>query len=215
MSGFQGRLPIILSVSFVVLILTGAAYHFRSSGGLMLGCGVAMLSAYILWLVVESRIALGETKKGSTQKDKWTLEIYAAARMVTVISALFLPSIWEDVNPTMIFGGVLFVVAIGFRLYAIRTLGRFYSHRVRLADDHQIVSSGPYAFLRHPAYTGMLLGHLGVVLFFMNWVSLALWGLFFVPAVVARILVEEEALMQIPGYADFAAKRKRLLPFVW
>jgi protein-S-isoprenylcysteine O-methyltransferase Ste14 len=215
MSGFQGRLPIILSLSFVLIILTGAAYHFRSSGGPMLGCGVAMVSAYILWLVVESRIALGETKKGSTQKDKWTLEIYAAARMVTVISALFLPSIWEDVNPTMIFGGVLFVVAIGFRLYAIRTLGRFYSHRVRLADDHQIVSSGPYAFLRHPAYTGMLLGHLGVVLFFMNWVSLALWGLFFVPAVVARILVEEEALMQIPGYADFAAKRKRLLPFVW
>ena len=50
----------------------------------------------------------------------------------------------------------LFAAGVAFRLWAVFTLGRFYSHSVRLRRDHRIVESGPYRFVRHPAYAGMI-----------------------------------------------------------
>jgi protein-S-isoprenylcysteine O-methyltransferase Ste14 len=214
-SKLQGRTPILMSIGLVLVIIYGAFQRFQSAAAIEMYSGWLMIALYLLWLLVESRIALAETKKDSTNRDFGTLEAYALARLVTVITALYLPANDSSDTPQLIGGLVLFLGGIGFRLVAIRTLGKFYSHRVRLADDHQIVQEGPYSMLRHPAYTGMLIGHLGFVIFFYNQVALAVWALFFVPAVIARILVEEKALMLLPGYADFARTRKRLLPFVW
>lgn len=215
MSGFQGRLPIILNYSLVLIILVCAVFRFSQLSGWMLVASATMVALYLAWLAIEARVAMSETKKEDTNKDYGTLEIYAAGRFFTTISALLMTSVWNELNITMLVGAALFVGGVSFRLYAIRTLGRFYSHRVRMASDHQIVSNGPYAFLRHPAYTGMLICHFGFVLFFFNWVSLVLWGLWLLPAVVARILVEEKMLMNISGYTEFAKVRKRIVPFIW
>ena len=67
----------------------------------------------------------------------------------------------------------------------------------------------------YPAYTGMPISHLGFVLFFYNHIALALLLAFFIPTVIARILVEEKMLFDIDGYKEFAAGRARLLPFIW
>ncbi|HRE17941.1 MAG TPA: isoprenylcysteine carboxylmethyltransferase family protein, partial [Rhodocyclaceae bacterium] len=87
--------------------------------------------------------------------------------------------------------------------------------RVRQVSGHKIVNTGPYRFMRHPAYTGMLVSHFGFILFFYNHIALALLIVFFIPTVVARILVEEKMLFEIEGYKEFAQGRARLLPFVW
>jgi protein-S-isoprenylcysteine O-methyltransferase Ste14 len=100
-------------------------------------------------------------------------------------------------------------------LVAIRQLGQFYSHRVRVQSEHKIISQGPYRFVRHPAYTGMILSHLGFSLFFFNTWTLGFWALIHVPAVVYRILVEEKALFQIKGYPEYARNRKRIIPLLW
>ena len=104
---------------------------------------------------------------------------------------------------------------VALRLWAIRTLGRHYSHAVRTQADHQVVTNGPYRLLRHPAYAGMLLAHLGVLALYANpWTCLAfLAGL--VPAVAYRIRVEERVLRGLPGYPEFAASRARVVPFLW
>jgi len=109
----------------------------------------------------------------------------------------------------------LFYFGVLFRLNAIETLGRFYSHRVRLVGEHQVVDTGPYRYVRHPAYTGMITAHLGFVLFFFNYWAFASWLLVLVPAVVMRIKVEEQALHELPGYTDYAATHKRLFPGIW
>jgi protein-S-isoprenylcysteine O-methyltransferase Ste14 len=113
------------------------------------------------------------------------------------------------------FGLAVFVVAVALRLLAIRELGRFYSHRVRVEGDHRVVDAGPYRFLRHPAYTGMLLAHAGFVLVFFHPVAAAALLLVFVPAVVARIRVEEAALANLDGWTAYSRTRARLLPGVW
>jgi protein-S-isoprenylcysteine O-methyltransferase Ste14 len=78
------------------------------------------------------------------------------------------------------------------------------------------VRSGPYRLVRHPAYLGTLAGHLGFVLVFGHWFPLVVWIGVFVPTAIRRILVEEPLLLELDGYAKYAAGvRYRLVPGLW
>lgn len=203
----QSRLPILLSVAFVIA-LVALATRLNSASAL------AFVALYVVWLAIEAKVALKETGREETRLDRGTLELYAAGRAATVLVALALAT--PSSNAVLAAGAALFLSGVAFRLVAIRTLGRFYSHRVRLAGDQKVVTSGPYRFVRHPAYAGMLVAHLGVVVFFFSWAALAVFAIAFVPAVVARIVVEERALEQaLEGYREFQRGRARLLPVVW
>lgn len=216
MSRLQERLPLLLSVSFVTAIVLLSLWHLPDWPEPARWLAVVFVAAYLLWLVVEAKVAVGEIGKGQTGLDRGTLEFYAFGRAATVLCALAMAPVQAEVSARLVLAFALFVAAVLWRLNAIRELGRFYSHRVRLRGDHQIVDTGPYRFMRHPAYTGMIFAHLGVVLFFFSWPAAALLALLFVPAVVLRILVEEKALMAtLAGYAEFSHGRPRLLPLVW
>ena len=211
----QPHVPTILFGISAVLWVVLSWFKLVDWSGLQQLAGIAVMVVYILWLLLESKVSTAEAGKGHTQKDKGTLEYYALGRIATVTAALALPTFWTEFNAYAALGIALFVAGIAWRLVAIRTLGKFYSHRVRQVSGHTIVNTGPYRFMRHPAYTGMLISHLGFVLFFYNHIALALLLVFFIPTVVARILVEEKMLFDIPGYKEFAQGRPRLLPFVW
>jgi len=214
MKNLQGKLPILLSVAFVASVLAFGGVKVASWSGAARWIGGGVLALYVAWLLAEARVAVGELGKGATSLDQGTLEAYALGRAITVISALALEAPAGGAA-RMALGAALFAGAVALRLAAIRELGRFYSHRVRVVGGHRIVDTGPYGVVRHPAYTGMLLAHLGFVLVFFHPLSLAIFALLFVPAVVARIRVEEQALMKLDGYADYSRARRRLLPMVW
>ena len=112
-------------------------------------------------------------------------------------------------------GIALAVAGIALRWYAVITLGRFFTTRVITTPDQQVVASGPYRFVRHPSYTGMLLTVLGILLCSTNWLSLACF-LIALPGFAYRIRVEERALTNALGdpYRDYMRRTKRLVPFV-
>src|SRR5579864_1542084 len=74
------------------------------------------------------------------------------------------------------------VVAAGIALaiWARRHIGEFWSARVTLKEDHQLIQSGPYARVRHPIYSGLLLAMLGTALFVGEWRALVGVALVFV-----------------------------------
>ena len=112
------------------------------------------------------------------------------------------------------FGLSLLVAGVAIRWTAIHTLGKYFTSTVMIRDDHRLIRAGLYKHLRHPAYTGALVAHLGLGLSFSNWFSLALSFVPYLVAVGYRIHVEEQALSEAFGeeYLDYSRNTKRLIP---
>ena len=103
------------------------------------------------------------------------------------------------------------------RCLAIHTLGRYFTRTVTILPGHRIVRDGLYKHLRHPSYTGFLLGDLGLGLALSNWLSMVI---IFAPTLAAtlyRIRIEEQALLENFGeeYFAYAQDTKRLIPKVY
>jgi protein-S-isoprenylcysteine O-methyltransferase Ste14 len=119
--------------------------------------------------------------------------------------------------PGQLLAFLVFAAGYGFALWAMRT-NRFFTTFVRIQDErgHHVVSTGPYAWVRHPGYAGALLAHLAL--------PLALgspWAL--VPACFGLLLFalrtahEDRVLSErLEGYREYRARVPwRLLPRVW
>jgi protein-S-isoprenylcysteine O-methyltransferase len=111
----------------------------------------------------------------------------------------------------------LLLAGIAFRQWAIRVLGRHFRRRVTIQAGHQVIRSGPYRALRHPAYAGALLALAGIGVVFGSWPALALCVLPIGAALVHRIRVEEGALEDALGdaYREYARSTSRLVPGIW
>jgi len=216
----RNMMPLVLSISLMGLICTLSFFRIQSRTlNIWMDSGInfdlVFAGVYLLWLVFESFVSTRELNQGKKTKDFGTCEIYALGQAVTILSALWFKSRWT--LPGMIhgLGGLVFCSGVIFRLWAIRTLGRYYSHIVREVESHIIIDTGPYGFIRHPAYGGMILANAGITLFFFNPYTALFFLLILIPAILVRILVEEKTLMNINGYKEYAEHKKRLIPLVW
>ena len=88
--------------------------------------------------------------------------------------------------------------------------------KVQAARHQRVISSGPYAFVRHPMYSGVMLYFLGIPLLLGSWWGVALAPVFTLLFAI-RAHIEERALIEgLPGYADYAERvRYRLVPGLW
>jgi len=174
------------------------------------------IGLYILWMLVELRVSKKDVNtEGKKTSDSATCQLYGFGQALTFLTALWCPSIWREPNFAHFIGMSTFLVGVCYRLWAVRTLGQYYSHKVQIMAQHRIVASGPYRFTRHPAYAGMIIANAGISMYFFNGVTIGVFLFILVPAILLRIRIEERTLFGIDGYAEFAQKRKRLFPAVW
>jgi len=119
-----------------------------------------------------------------------------------------------------IVGLVIYLTGCTFVLWARRTLGKMWglstSRNVKLLDDHQIIQSGPYAFVRNPMYFGWWAAMFGLLLVYPTWVVL-LFLAFSVIAFVGRARREDTALAERFGEAwtEYKKRTKFLIPFIY
>ncbi len=137
---------------------------------------------------------------------------------------MVVPGLEARLSPLVIFSLplkaiMLLLIVAGYSLGAYALIeNRFFSGVVRIQSErgHQVVSSGPYRWMRHPGYAGALLTYLATP-FFLDSVWTLLPVLFTVAILIIRTSLEDRTLQEeLPGYRDYAGKvRFRLLPGIW
>jgi protein-S-isoprenylcysteine O-methyltransferase Ste14 len=169
--------------------------------------------------MIKERVELG---KGVDQVDKLLaalgfLGIYPCTFLVAGLDALRFGPATKIPNTISLMALVIFAIGYVFSSWAV-LCNPFFSTFVRIQDDrdHSVVSSGPYALVRHPGYAGVLLAHLALPLALGS-----IWAL--LPSIigvaffVVRTSREDQTLRdQLDGYRDYQSQvRWRLLPWVW
>ena len=112
-------------------------------------------------------------------------------------------------------GVAILVVGLGFSIAARRYLGTNWSGTVTLKHGHELIRSGPYRFVRHPIYTGILLGFVGSAIAIDEIRGVLAVGLVIV-AFLVKIRLEERWMIEIFGdaYHRYRAEVRALLPYV-
>jgi protein-S-isoprenylcysteine O-methyltransferase Ste14 len=122
-------------------------------------------------------------------------------------------------NRKLIFllGLVLMLAGIAFRWHAMSVLGRFFTVNVSIQEDHTLVETGPYRYIRHPSYTGALITEVGVGLALGNWASLLALLVCAGIGYAYRISIEEKVLLAALGdpYRNYMRRTTRLIPFLF
>lgn len=113
-------------------------------------------------------------------------------------------------------GVLLVLIAEALMVWALAALGRWYTPRVAILPGHELVTSGPYRFVRHPIYTAILLDIAGAPLAFGTWLGIPVVVIAFV-SIAIRIRQEESLLEHNFGdaYRALRERTSRLIPRVW
>lgn len=207
----NARIPKVLFLVAVGVLLAGLVRQSLSIQQSPYPLAFACTLGYLVWLFAEARITFG--RSGGSAPDP-SVGPYGLARIVTVAAAVLGPFHWSGWSWWLVLAPALLAGGIAFRLWAVQVLGRFYSHRVVRHEAHEIVTTGPYSRVRHPAYTGMIVANAGFVALFLNVFSVSAFVLL-CASIAWRIRVEERVLRTVPGYTRYSAGKPRLIPAVW
>ena len=192
-------------------------------GGLFIPDRV-LWTSYICWFLMELWVISRDRRRFSGRTaDRGSFIGFVVAIPLSLIiafnAAFRLPQLQIGfAQPALSWLGIAMVWAgMAFRLWAILTLGAFFRTAVVVQEGHRRVTTGPYRWLRHPAYTGVIVTLAGLGLALANWVSLAAMAILPTAAIAWRMHVEEQALAEQFGeaYQEFCKTRSAVLPALW
>jgi protein-S-isoprenylcysteine O-methyltransferase Ste14 len=123
---------------------------------------------------------------------------------------------WSHMAPAIVIVGNVLMALGWLGTYFVFRENSFTAATIERAPDQRVISTGPYAVVRHPMYSSVLVMLLGMPIALGSW-----WGVLALlvmgPALILRIFDEEKFLVQeLPGYAEYKQKvRYRLIPHLW
>jgi protein-S-isoprenylcysteine O-methyltransferase Ste14 len=115
--------------------------------------------------------------------------------------------------PTL--GVVLIAVGLGFSVWARRHLGRNWSSRVVVKEDHALIRTGPYSRLRHPIYTGLLLAFLGTAMIIGEVRAFLAFVLLLISFAIKSQAEEARMREAFPEYEQYRRETAALIPYVY
>ena len=117
----------------------------------------------------------------------------------------------------IILGFLLFLINVIIRYQAIIHLGSYYNPRVALYEKHVLIQEGPFRKIRHPFYLSALLSVLSLSCIFNSGAALLLTLLAVIPAIVYRINIEEDFLLEHFGeeYKEYIQQSSKIIPGLW
>lgn len=190
MNGFH----VTFVVLFLAVIVIRSYYHFKArtwEGKGRSAEGPAMLVRIFVGMPLLLAIVL-----------------YLVQPQILNWSSFYLPRGWRWA------GAAVFGVSVALLAWVQETLGRNFSHELRIRSDQTLVTSGPYRYVRHPMYSALFLMIIGMGLLAANWFIGAFGILFIFLLMFFRTPREEEMMVQAFGeqYPRYAETTGRFLP---
>jgi protein-S-isoprenylcysteine O-methyltransferase Ste14 len=207
-------------MALLLFVPAGTVHYWQACVYLGTFVGVSALTTFYL---IRKDPALLERRMrgGPTAEKQPTQKLIMLGMSIGFIALLVVPALdhrfgWSAVPLGGVVAGTVFV-AIGFSLIAlVYRENTFSSATIEIAENQKVISTGPYALVRHPMYASALLYLLGTPLALGSY-----WGLVplvaMMPFLIWRLLAEERFLAKnLAGYTEYQKRvRHRLLPFVW
>jgi protein-S-isoprenylcysteine O-methyltransferase Ste14 len=168
--------------------------------------------------LLERRMQSKETQP----EQKWALRIFSLVLYCGfVLAGLDFRCGWSrnwigQVPLAVIIAGDLMAAAGYWFVFRVMQTNSFAASTIQVEAEQRVIDSGPYAVVRHPMYSGMIVMIVGTPLALASYVALPVFALI-VPTLMFRLIHEERLLRRdLPGYAEYCDRvRFRLLPGVW
>ena len=183
---------------------------------------VVIIAIECYYVISEIRLAVCTARGTDNAVDRGTM------RLVWILVASCYVTAWLpvilDFGRLVVLGDWLTWVGIAimisgivFRRYVISILGKFFTTTVQIQKDHELIKAGPYRYIRHPSYLGILIMTLGLGIALANWISLILCIVLPIIGVIKRIQVEEKELEQHFGkqYQDYRKNTWCVIPHIY
>ena len=127
---------------------------------------VVGLVTCVVWVVLET-VRSRRSRAEATVADRGSFAVLLASYIVgisaAVVSALVIrPAAISPAWVASVAGLLVLWGGIGLRWWAMSTLGRYFTFTVQSSADQPVITAGPYRFVRHPGYTGVLLAMVGL-----------------------------------------------------
>ena len=183
------------------------------------------IAIYISFLYLASELTLTMVKRSSgktavKRKDRGSMIIIWAIISLGIIMGFRYAHYgnWNPINYMVAVAGYLFIISgLVIRWTSIIQLDKGFTVDVSIGKDHRLKTDGLYSVVRHPSYLGIILFLAGLSLVMNSLLSVAIVVLPVVAALLYRIHVEEDLLLESFGeeYRKYQKKTRRLLPFIY
>ena len=171
-------------------------------------CAVVLYAARIREFFVKRNVVAGQVNERAT----FLALLISGTLVVTLalVEYLVRDTGFRPVNfiAGLIVAGLAFVV----RAAAVRALGRMWSVHIEIRREHELVRHGAFAWVRHPIYLAAILELVGAMLFMNSIYTWIVFVLVFIPSLVARIRLEERAM--IAQFGDAYLRYRETTPAV-
>ena len=184
------------------------------TGRFLLTC----LAAFILFWTVMA-FSTKRTVEASRSQNIWTFVVIAVFVLLMVWRGRSLgpgPLLWPHSLTTGVIADLVTFLGLLLTLWARVVLGSNWSSGVVFKEQHELIERGPYAYMRHPIYSGVLLMFLGIAIFRGRVTGFVLLAILFV-GLWFKAVQEEKLLTRHFGeaYPQYKKRVKALAPFVW
>jgi protein-S-isoprenylcysteine O-methyltransferase Ste14 len=204
-----------------LLFIPAGTFDYWQAWNFMAVFVVATTAITVYLAIKDPKLLERRMRAGPTAEKEPAQKVIMFFAMTGFLALLIFPALdhrfgWSPVPTYLSLVGDA-LIAVGFFLvFIVLKVNTYGASTIQIAEDQVVISTGPYALVRHPMYSGALPLLMGIPLALDSW-----WGLFVlvlvVPAIMWRLLDEEKFLQKnLQGYADYCQKvRYRLMPFIW
>ncbi len=216
-----GGLIFLVLVLAAALFISAGTFNFWQAWVFLAVFFVAVLAITLYLMQNDPHLLENRVQAGPVAEQQRFQIVIQWLATLAFIAMFIVPGLdqryaWSSVPlPLTILGDALVALGLLFVFFVFRE-NTYTSGIIEVEAEQKLISTGPYAIVRHPMYIGALIMLLGVPLALNSW-----WDLIaLIPitlVIVVRLLDEEKFLEQnLPGYPEYESKvHYRLIPYVW